>query len=110
MGKKEQLLAVWILILIIGLFYLLTIREGHNWGDDFSMYIQHAKNIAEEKPYSITAYIYNPADPVGPQTYPPIFPFLLVPVYLVSGLDFQAMKLIPIALFLLSLYSIHLNF
>ena len=74
------------------------------------MYIQHAKNIAEGKPYSVTGYIYNPLDPAGPQTYPPIFPFLLVPVYLISGLDFQTMKLIPIILFLLSLYAIYLNF
>ena len=47
---------------------------------------------------------------LAPRAYPPVFPFLLVPVYLVSGLDFQAMKLIPIAFFLLSLYAIYLNF
>jgi len=75
------------------------------------MYIQHAKNISEGKPYGDTGYIFNPSHPfLGPKTYPPVFPFLLVPVYLVSGLDLQAMKLIPIVLFLFSLFTIYLNF
>ena len=39
------------LIALIGVFYLATIREGHRWGDDFSLYILHAKNIAEERPF-----------------------------------------------------------
>ena len=34
------------------MFYLATIREGHAWGDDFSMYIRHAQNIARGEPYA----------------------------------------------------------
>ena len=44
------------------MFYLATIREGHDWGDDFSMYIRHAQNIAHGEPYAETGYIYNPQE------------------------------------------------
>jgi hypothetical protein len=99
------------LISIIGIFYLLTIRDGHNWGGDFSMYIQHAKNISEGKTYGETGYIYNPFEPsLGPKTYPPIFPIILAAVYSVSGLDFNAMKVISVFALLISLYFIFLNF
>jgi len=59
--------------LFIGFIYITTIREGHNWGGDFSMYIHHAKNIAEGKSYQDTGYLYNPLNPsIGPKTYPPV--------------------------------------
>ncbi len=104
---------VGFLILIVGLFYFLTVREGFSyiWGGDFSLYILHAKNISEGKPYEHTGYIYNPSYPyLSPKTYPPVFPLLLTPVYMIFGLDFQAMKTIPIITFLLSLFFIYLNF
>ncbi len=67
--------------ILVGIFYVLTIRGGHDWGDDFSMYIRHAENIAQGLPYGETGYIYNPHNPsVGPRTYPPGFPLLIAPV------------------------------
>jgi hypothetical protein len=75
------------------------------------MYIHHAKNISEGIPYGETGYMYNPSFPYfGPKTYPPVFPFLLVPIYWVSGLDFQAMKIIPILSLLFSLFVIYIYF
>ena len=62
-------------ILFVAVFYLSTIREGHDWGDDFSQYILHAANLASGAPYAPTRYLYNPDNPVtGPQQYPPGFP------------------------------------
>ena len=111
LDRKIQALSVSILIFAIGVFYLLTLRDGHNWGGDFSMYIHHAKNISEGRPYGETGYIYNPSFPfLGPKTYPPVFPLMLVPVYLAAGFDLQAMKLIPIFSFLVALFIIYLNF
>jgi hypothetical protein len=46
------------IILAVGGFFLATIREGHGWGDDFSLYILHARNIAEGISYQQTGYIY----------------------------------------------------
>jgi hypothetical protein len=104
---------IWVLpvILSIGLFYLVTIRQGHAWGDDFSMYIHHAKNLAGGIPYGQTGYIYNPyihlytsyQVQIGPQTYPPVVPLLLTPIYYFWGLNLNAFKVGLILTFILAL-------
>lgn len=88
------------LISVIGLFYVLTIRPGQGWGDDFAMYVLHARNIALSLPYADTGYIYNPHEPqVGPRVYPPVFPLMLAPVYRLWGMNLEAMKVEVIAAF-----------
>jgi hypothetical protein len=89
------------LIGVVGGIHLATLRDGQEWGDDFSLYVAHARNIAEGRPYADTGYIYNPADAVlSPRTYPPIFPLLLVPVYLLFGMNLLAMKVFVVLLFM----------
>lgn len=101
---EKKFLLLSIVIASIGLFYLFTIREGHDWGDDFSLYIHHAKNLAERKPYQETGYLYNPFDPgLSPKAYPPIFPLILAPVYHLAGMNLTAMKVVVILFFLLFL-------
>ncbi len=78
-------------VLIIGGFYLLTIRQGHFWGDDYSVYIQNAKNIVDGVDYNTTSYLYL-APYIGPGSYPPIFPLFLAPVYRLFGINLTAMK------------------
>ena len=101
---------IWIplIIIVIGTFYLSTIRPGHRWGDDYSMYISHARNIVEGRPYGDTGYIYNPRRVIGPKTYPPVFPLLLAPIYYFFGLNLSAMKVEVILIFLLALFTIYL--
>lgn len=71
----------------IFLFYLLTIRSGQPWPDDFAMYIQEAKNFVDHTPIQHTNYLYDPYNPaLGPRLYPPVFPLLLAPGYFVGGL------------------------
>ena len=107
---KSDILIV-LLVLCIGGFYIATIRDGHNWGGDFSMYIHHAKNIAEGIEYHDTGYIYNPFVPSwSPRAYPPIFPILLSPIYALFALDLRVMKIEIILFFLLFLYCFYLNF
>jgi 4-amino-4-deoxy-L-arabinose transferase-like glycosyltransferase len=90
--------------LLIGMFYLATIRDGHVWDDDFSMYIHHAQNLARGEPYADTGYIYNPQNPaIGPRVYPPGFPLLLAPVVRMFGLDLRPMKILVIGFFVGSL-------
>ncbi len=99
------------LISVIGGIHLATLREGQEWGDDFSLYIAHARNIAEGRPYADTGYIYNPANPtLSPRTYPPIFPLLLVPVYLLFGMNLTAMKVFVVLLFMAMLGVLALLF
>lgn len=83
---------------------MATIRAGHDWGCDFSLYIAHARNLVEGRPYAETGYIYNPHVPsLSPRTYPPGLPLLLTPVYALFGLDLTAMKVELIVLFCLFL-------
>ena len=90
--------------LLVGLFYFATIREGHEWGDDFSMYIHHARNIAQGTPYAATGYIYNLHNPsYAPRVYPPGFPVLLAPVVRLFGLDLRLMKVVVLVCFVGSL-------
>src|SRR3990172_9966583 len=107
--KGEQI-GVISLILAIGIFYFMTIRDGHDWGSDFAMYIHHAKNIVEGEKYSDTGYIYNPDNPISPRTYPPLFPIILAPVYKWYGLDLNLMKAEVTLFFLFWLYVIFLLF
>ncbi|MFC1593834.1 hypothetical protein ACFL38_00730 [Candidatus Omnitrophota bacterium] len=107
---KKEIVILAILIIAVGAFYLGTIRDGHNWGGDFAMYIHHAKNIAEGIDYSDTGFIINPLNIIAPKTFPPIFPFLLSPIYKIFGLNLTAMKVEIIVMFLLSLIAIFVSF
>ena len=103
MRKPNTLILVTILLL--GGLYLATLRPGHEWGGDFSLYVAHARNLAEGRDYADTGYIYNPHFPsLSPRTYPPVFPLLLVPVYLTFGLNLMAMKAFLILFFMAFLW------
>ena len=78
----------------VGLFYLLTLRSGHPWGDDFAQYIAHARNLTLGQPYTAIGILHNPAVVLGPSAYPPLFPLLLAPVYAVFGLNLTAFKVL----------------
>ncbi len=95
MGKKRwQTVLATGLLLAIAAIHLGTLRRGHRWGDDFSHYVHHAKNLVEGIPYAETGYIYNPSyATIGPPCYPPLCPLLLAPVYALFGLNLEAMKL-----------------
>ncbi|MBI1316295.1 phospholipid carrier-dependent glycosyltransferase [bacterium] len=76
-------------------YSLLCIDPGHDWGDDFALYIHQAQCFAHGE--SLQALldwnrISNAETPLGPDLYPCGFPFLLSPVYAMFGLDFVALK------------------
>ena len=103
-GRSRALCVALLCAALIGAFHVVTLREGHDWGDDFSMYIHHAENLANGLPYAETGYIYNPHNPsIGPRVYPPGFPVLLAPVVRVFGLDLRPMKTLVVAFFVGSL-------
>jgi hypothetical protein len=102
MTKKTLLILSTIVLL--GGSHLATLREGHEWGDDFSLYVAHARNLVEGRAYADTGYLYNPHNAVvSPRSYPPVFPLLLAPVYRTCGMDLTAMKAFVIVLFMLLL-------
>jgi hypothetical protein len=88
------------LVVGIGAVHVARLDASHPWGDDFAMYILHARNLAEGLPYAQTGYIPDPQHFIGPPCYPPIYPLLLAPVYARFGLDFVALKGVTVACFL----------
>jgi hypothetical protein len=95
-------------VLLVAAFDLSTIRDGHDWGDDFSQYIRHASNLANGAPYARTSYLYNPENPsIGPRLYPPGFPVVLAPVVRAFGLELRPMKVEIVLFFVAALLLIH---
>jgi len=94
---------------------IAAVHPGHQWGDDFALYILHARNIVEGRPYADTGYLYNPATAiVGPPSYPPLTSWLLAPVYALICFDvarpnFAALKAVMVACKLLELLILALS-
>jgi 4-amino-4-deoxy-L-arabinose transferase-like glycosyltransferase len=108
MTNRERIALAAILVAVAA-FYVLTLRTGHIWADDFAMYIHHAKNLAEGRAYGDTGYIFNPAVPqLGPPAYPPVLPIILAAVYGILGLNFQAMKIVLVVFSMLGLLVTYL--
>jgi len=99
---------LWLILLLItiAIFHAVTIRRGHIWTDDFAMYIHHAQNIVEGRPYAQTRYLFTPTALVGPRMYPPVFPLLLAPVVRFFGVNLIPMKFEQVIFFVLALVFI----
>src|SRR5688572_382352 len=79
-----------LLVLCTGLLPT-TFTGTHIWGDDWAMYVQQARLIAEGRPLSETRYIWYPeAAHIAPPAYPVVFPLLLTPVFVRYGLNINA--------------------
>lgn len=107
MSKSEEssysvpLLPLAALLVAVAAFYLLTLRDGHNWGGDFAQYLYHAENLANGRPYAQVDYVYNPLNNVvGPKAYPPVFPASLAPTLRLFGRNLLAVKIELILFFL----------
>lgn len=94
---------------------LVSIQEGHNWGDDFALYINQSIHIVEGfslgEIYKSNKYaMQNSITEIGPYLYPNGFPFLLSPIYYFFGIHFILMKAYCSLFFLLSIPIIYLLF
>ena len=76
------------LILIIIPFVLnaITIKDGHNWGDDFAQYIICAQNIAFGRPYTDGIMLDLPV------IFPPMYSIVLAPFVRIWGVNFIVLK------------------
>src|SRR6476620_4405258 len=108
----SSLLALFVLLTAMGIFHFLTFREGHVWGDDFALYIQHAANIALGKPYLETGLVPHPHTPdYSPFAYPPVFPMMLAPIVATTGVeDLRPMKVQQVVFLLVALAGIYACF
>lgn len=79
---KEMLVLFALLIPLL----LFNVRDSHDWGGDFALYIKQGINIVEGKPQADNCYIFNENFPyLAPPTYSVGFPLLLAPVYACFG-------------------------
>jgi len=100
--KGQSLIFAVIALAIV--FHVATIQPGHQWEGDFALYTAHAQNILNGSPYADTGYIVNPKRPfLSPQSYPPVYPAFIAPVYMYFGLDIRAIKIANISAFALFL-------
>lgn len=91
-NRKNRL--SWLMAAMLLPLFFINVRDSHDWGGDFAMYIMQASNIVHGVPQSETPYIYNPDNPVlGPPAYPVGFPLLISPVYAIFGNSIKAFTL-----------------
>ncbi|MBP6342890.1 MAG: hypothetical protein KA403_03040, partial [Candidatus Omnitrophica bacterium] len=76
--------------LVFFFIHIISLNDGHNWGDDFAQYILHALNLVEHKPYSenIALDLWT--------VVPPGFPLLLSSIIYWSGINFKILKFLNI--------------
>jgi hypothetical protein len=97
-------------VLLVGCWHLATIRAGQDWGDDFALYVSHARNLSSGAAYGDTGFIYNPAYPTySPRTYPPVYPLLMAPVYRLFGMNFEALKIQQVMFLMLLVGVVYLS-
>ncbi|MCK5581724.1 MAG: glycosyltransferase family 39 protein [Candidatus Omnitrophica bacterium] len=92
---------------LIGFFVMInivTLKDGHNWGGDFSQYIIHARNIVEGKPYSSDIMVALPV------VCSPGFPLLLAPMVKVFGVNFVALKFLNVIFWYAGIFFLFLIF
>jgi len=97
--RKNAALGVFcVLFLFIN---IITLNDGHNWGDDFAQYIHHARNIVEHKAYDAPLMLEEWV------TVPPGFPLLIAPIIKLFGLNFPILKFMNILYWLLATLGVY---
>jgi len=88
--------------------------SGHNWGGDFALYIEQARNIAEGRSYDQVKYVWGALNQVSPPTYPVGLPLLLAPIVghygLALGPMFMLMSVLLIGYFAASFFYFRQRF
>jgi hypothetical protein len=108
--KNKLPLSIIVVISIVLGSSLLT--RGHLWGDDFAWYIMQAKSIVEgtTDEFMQTSIFTNTQSSthVGPTAYPWGYPLLLVPSYVIKGINPLTLKLPAVAFYAAFLVSLYL--
>ncbi len=107
-GRQEKLFFIYVSVCVGILFYFfIPLRSAPFWGD-ITLYVQHTINIVNLESYSKSGYIFNPQNSfLSPQNYPPVYPALLVPVYMLFGVDYLAFRIFNLLLYLCLLFIVY---
>lgn len=105
---------IFTLIAINVLLSFSTLLKGHDWGDDFSLYIAQAKVMCEggfEQLKSQQLFTQtNNGYKLGPDFYPWGFPALITPAYKIFGFNLTVFKIVTFAWFPLLLWLLFVSF
>jgi hypothetical protein len=97
---------IGILILSIGILYFLTMRNDHDWGGDFALYLSQAKSLVELNYWDYSGISRSYGNFLEPWGYP----LLLAPVIFLFGINVVMLKIATSLFFILSLIVIFLLF
>lgn len=119
MGVKSTLSAKYATVILLtilllsGLLAFFSLKEGHDWGGDFALYLRQAQSLLDGNSRELLAFNRyamehssegSPSNPqIGPYLYPWGFPLLLAPLVAVAGYQMMVLKGYMIFFFLLSL-------
>ena len=89
---------------VLVVFCLFLLRPGHDWGDDFSLYINQARALVKGEVQEVYRQNQFTVDNSAWQSFSPYtygwgFPLLLAPLYALFGLSFAAFKLLEVVLY-----------
>ncbi len=103
-------LATVVGVVVLAFAYRSLLEEGHDWGDDFSLYINQARALVRgDIPQVVADTRYtlqnSGADSFSPYVYPWGLPLLLAPVYLVAGIDYSAFAWVTVGSFIFFLWA-----
>ncbi len=100
-----------LIMILAAVLAISCVKEGHDWGGDFSLYIAQAQAILNgtvEVLYEENKFmVLHSSRFAGPYLYPFGFPVLLSGIYYIVGLDFVALKLFCTVFFIASLPLIY---
>ncbi|MEA3496145.1 MAG: hypothetical protein U9R42_08945 [Bacteroidota bacterium] len=104
--KNERIRYLIILIIILLPLFVINVKDTHNWGDDFALYIHQTKNIVEGKSAQNTGLIFNEDNPGMISNVSIGFSLLLTPVYALFGNNILAFSyFITLFLFLVGILA-----
>lgn len=106
---------IFVIIFLISFFlYLGSFEKGHQWGDDFALYISQTRALTNGSVEDFSIYSNwrqaNSTEILGPNLYPWGYSVLLAPEYLLFGDNIESLKIYNFIFYYLALIVIFLIF
>lgn len=103
-ARLRDELPLLLIVLSVFLFCVINQHSGHDWGDDFSLYLRQAKGIVDGRVGDVLAdnrytVDHSSWNTFSPYSYPWGFPLLLAPFVAWRGLDYDFLKIVEAAFF-----------
>ena len=105
-------LPIVVLLILVAYFCKVFYQPGHDWGDDFALYIHQAKGLVTGNAGEVAAMNRYTVDESGwnsfsPLIYPWGFPILIAPIVSVWGVNYAKLKFFIVCTFLGFLFCLY---